>query len=367
MHDLACVAHVHTTFSDGTATVPEVVGAARQAGAQALLITDHDTREAARQGWEGWHDGLLVLVGHEITTSVGHLLAFGVEQEIDHRGLDELEICRRVSEQGGFAFAAHPFSRGGVFPSIIRPHPWRTVAECEDVGIELWSLVTDAAERWRSPAALFQFLVNPLPTLDGPPPESLRAWDSLCQRRRVAAIGGLDAHQSGVRIGGRVISPMPHSRYFKLLQTHVLLDRAPTFELEADRRSLYEALREGRCYLSIEALAPGHGFAFEATTADGGVVPMGGEVRSVDCTVHVRAPRQATLVLLRNGSPAAQSRGCDLDYPVKQPGVYRAEVSLSFDGRERKWLISNPIYVGCPADPSGPTHCDRGQSPVARR
>jgi hypothetical protein len=353
MHDLACVAHIHTTFSDGTATVAEVVAAARQAGAQAVLITDHDTREAARQGWEGWHDGVLVLVGHEITTRVGHLLAFGVEHEIDHRGLSEPEICQRVSEQGGFAFAAHPFSRGGVVRSIIRPHPWRTVAECEPVGVELWSLITDAAERWRSPAALLRFLARPLATMEGPPPESLRAWDRLCQSHRVPAIGGLDAHQTGLRVGNRIISPMPHRRYFRLLQTHILLDRAPTLELEADRESVYTALREGRCYLAIEGLAPARGFTFEAAMASGGVVPMGGEAEQAGCTLQVRSPRPGTIVLLRNGAAVAQATGHELEYRVGDDGVYRVEVSLKIGGSERRWVISNPIYVG-----SGPRQAD---------
>jgi histidinol phosphatase-like PHP family hydrolase len=56
MHDLACVVHVHSTFSDGTATVPELVEATRRAGADALLLTDHDTLAARRHGLEGWHD-----------------------------------------------------------------------------------------------------------------------------------------------------------------------------------------------------------------------------------------------------------------------------------------------------------------------
>jgi len=45
MHDLACVVHVHSTFSDGTATVPEIIDATRRAGADAVLIRAHVDRQ----------------------------------------------------------------------------------------------------------------------------------------------------------------------------------------------------------------------------------------------------------------------------------------------------------------------------------
>ena len=54
LHGLACVAHVHSTYSDGTATVAELVQTAQEAGADCLLLTDHDTLEARRRGEEGW-------------------------------------------------------------------------------------------------------------------------------------------------------------------------------------------------------------------------------------------------------------------------------------------------------------------------
>ena len=125
MIDLACVIHVHSRFSDGTATVPEIVESAKAGGADAVLLTDHDPLEAAHRGLEGWHGELLLLVGHEVTTRHGHLLVFGVEEEIEHEGRSEVQLCAEVEARRGVAFAAHPFSEGRVLPSIIRPHPFR--------------------------------------------------------------------------------------------------------------------------------------------------------------------------------------------------------------------------------------------------
>src|SRR5438045_2801184 len=107
---MACVVHLHSTFSDGTGTVGEIVAAGNRAGVDAILLTDHDTLEGRR--FEGWHGSVLLLVGEEVSPEGGnHYLAFGIDEAIDHRGLDSAEIVRAVADAGGFGFAAHPFSK----------------------------------------------------------------------------------------------------------------------------------------------------------------------------------------------------------------------------------------------------------------
>jgi predicted metal-dependent phosphoesterase TrpH len=125
--DLACVIHAHSTYSDGTGTVPEIADAARRAGVDAVLLTDHDTLEAKRRGEEGWHGPVLVCVGTEVSPlRENHYLAFGIDEPIDHRGLSAAEICAAVEAAGGFGFAAHPFSRGSErFKRAGTGTPWR--------------------------------------------------------------------------------------------------------------------------------------------------------------------------------------------------------------------------------------------------
>src|ERR1041384_3259262 len=108
--DVSCVVHVHSTYSDGTASVPDLLAAARDAGADALLLTDHDTLGARRDGWEGMHNGVFLLAGIEISSKQGHYLAFGVDEELSHAGRTAVEIAAAVRAAGGIGFAAHPFS-----------------------------------------------------------------------------------------------------------------------------------------------------------------------------------------------------------------------------------------------------------------
>ncbi|MGI8594397.1 MAG: hypothetical protein ACR2ML_08575, partial [Solirubrobacteraceae bacterium] len=57
--DLNCVVHCHLTYSDGTGTVPEIAAGAARAGADVVLLTDHDTLEAKRRGEERWYGEVL--------------------------------------------------------------------------------------------------------------------------------------------------------------------------------------------------------------------------------------------------------------------------------------------------------------------
>ncbi|HET6548968.1 MAG TPA: CehA/McbA family metallohydrolase [Solirubrobacter sp.] len=337
---------MHSTYSDGTATVPELLAAARAARADALLLTDHDTLGAKRDGWEGRHDGVLLIVGHEISTRGGHLLAFGTAAEIPHHDRTEDELCADVAAAGGFGIAAHPFSRGWrVSRTIGRPHPWGALGAPGCVGLELWSLATDEAETWTSPRQAWRALRDPR-VIDGPPERHLRLYDALCARRRMVAVGGLDAHQQGVRIRGRVRSIMPHARWFGLLRTQVLLDRPPD-----DGAAVLAAVRAGRCYLARIDLAPTTGFAFTGRAQDGRALRMGEEGRFAAAAgdeapaaawrLEARVPRPARLRLLCDGRVVATGAGRTLGHDARVPGAYRVEALLG----ARRWIVSNPVYL----------------------
>ncbi|HLM09825.1 MAG TPA: CehA/McbA family metallohydrolase [Thermoleophilaceae bacterium] len=341
MHDLSCVVHLHSTYSDGTGTVREIARAAARAKADVVLLTDHDSLEARRRGEEGWYGDVLLLAGDEVSPlGRDHYLAFGIDNEIRHRGLDACAIACAVREAGGFGFAAHPFSEGSR--RFKRPGMPFDALDCDALhGVELWNFANDTGEQIDGILPLIRFLAMPARVLDHPPERNMRRWDELCRERPVVAIGGLDAHQFGKRIGPVVpVRVMAYHRSFRLIRTHVLCDREPARELERDRELVFDALRAGRCYIAVNSVAPAHGFRFEA--AD---VPMGGEAPAGRRTLHVRTPLPARLRVLRDGHELASAEGTMLDADVDEPGAYRAEARRVARGRERTWIISNPVYL----------------------
>jgi hypothetical protein len=349
LFDVSCVAHVHSTYSDGTATVPELLDAAREAGADAVLLTDHDSLAARRDGWEGTHDGVFLLVGTEISPKGGHYLAFGVDEEIPHAGRSSIELARAVRAAGGVGFAAHPFSAGGrmLYPPLARrivlPHGWPALdVDGGTDGIELWSLTTDAAEGWRTPAQAWRWLRDPEAAVaQGPPAHHLQRWDRLSARRRVPAIGGLDGHAPGVRMGGRVRSPLSHARTFGLLRTHLLCERPLTGAAGEDRAVVLRALAAGAAWLACPFVAGADGARFWAERASGGPLVMGAETPDESVLLHLELPRAAEVVVLRDGAPVRRATTAQLELPAHERGGYRVEARI--DGR--LWLLSNPIHL----------------------
>jgi hypothetical protein len=329
--------------------VTELLSVARDAGADALLLTDHDTLGARRDGWEGMHDGVFLLVGTEISPKQGHYLAFGLEQEVAHAGRTAREIATAVRRAGGIGFAAHAFSTGGhmLVPSLARrivlPHGWPALDGPDGAdGLELWSLTTDAAEGWRTPAEAWRWLREPeLAVAHGPPAHHLRRWDALSTRRRMPAIGGLDGHAPGIRVRGRVRSPLSHARTFGLLRTHVIAGRALTGDADRDRETLIAALYAGSSWLHCPFVAPAGSPRFWAECADGTVVGIGGESRARPAVLRVRLAREAAFQVFRNGVLFHAADGSRLDVTVDLPGAYRVEARIA----GRLWLLGNPIHL----------------------
>jgi len=342
--ELTCVIHVHSVHSDGTGTIPEIAAAAGSAGAHAVLVTDHD-----RMGglpFAGWHGNVLVAVGVEVSPSHGsHLLAFGTPRPVRHSGRTLAQVVEAVRAEGGIAFAAHPFSRGGwVLGRAGRAAPWGDLRVPYD-GLEIWSLVTDTLEYLHSPRALVRFWRRPDAVLADPPAVNLAAWDALGAQRRVPVLGGLDAHQFGIRRRGRVlVRTMAYERTFALLRTHVLLDAPPAGDAAADTARLYAALAAGRAFVARDSLADATGFRFASTD---GSLTMGDEAPFASgIELLAQAPTACELRLLRDGEVIAAEDGvADLRARVDRPGVYRVSGHLVRAGISRTWILSNAIYL----------------------
>ena len=351
LYDLSCVVHLHSTHSDGTGTVAEIARAGERAGVDVVLLTDHDSLDAARHGEEGWHGRTLVLAGHEVSPHArNHLLVFGVDEEIDWRGKTPAQIAQAARDAGGFGFAAHPFSSGSErfsrLSSLGVSMAWDDL-DCLD-GIEVWSFVADNGQRLRSVRDALHFMIRPERYVTLAPRDNLDGWDRLAGKRRVAGVGGLDAHQFGLRVAGRVIRVMGYARTFRQLRTHVLMRERVSGDLEHDRGLVFDALREGRCYIAAHAVAPGRGFRFWGESGGGQRVEMGSEGDAGGGGWNLRAllPRPANVRLVRDGAEVAFARDArSLSHQADGPGVYRVEATLKTHGAERTWILSNPVYL----------------------
>jgi predicted metal-dependent phosphoesterase TrpH len=103
--------HCHTSASfDSLASPAAVVRAAASRGLTHLAITDHERIDGALAARDAAPDELTVIVGEEIRTIGGDLVAIFLEEAIPP-GLSVPETIAAVREQGGLVGIPHPFDR----------------------------------------------------------------------------------------------------------------------------------------------------------------------------------------------------------------------------------------------------------------
>jgi predicted metal-dependent phosphoesterase TrpH len=103
--------HIHTVASDGTAAVTEILDHVAGGGTlDVIAITDHERIDAAVAARAMARDrglALEVIVGEEVTTLGGHLLALYLEAPVrSYRSLRA--TIAAVHDAGGIAIPAHP-------------------------------------------------------------------------------------------------------------------------------------------------------------------------------------------------------------------------------------------------------------------
>lgn len=105
--------HLHTLYSDGTATVRAVLDHVEaHTDLDVVAITDHERIDGALRAAEihaAGDYGFDLVIGEEITTRRGHVLALFITERIP--ALRPLpETLERIHDQGGIAIAAHPMA-----------------------------------------------------------------------------------------------------------------------------------------------------------------------------------------------------------------------------------------------------------------
>ena len=103
--------HCHTSASfDSLASPDAVVRAAASRGLTHLAVTDHDRIDGALRARDAAPAELTVLLGEEIKTADGDLIAVFID-ELVPPGLSAVETIAAIREQGGLVGVPHPFDR----------------------------------------------------------------------------------------------------------------------------------------------------------------------------------------------------------------------------------------------------------------
>lgn len=324
--------HVHTTRSDGRGTLDEVVRAAREAGLQFVVISDHNVLAPEDQGYR---DGVLVVEATEASTRYGHVVAVEVPRalSVEEREGDPL---RAIAALGGRAVIPHPLHPRRPFTGW-GTGPWKGFEVVSNDSS--WYAVLDGRELGRAARAL-----------------AYLPWDRA--RAVVELFGDLGPERSRfdeeLRAGREPGGPRPAKVLLCSADAHGYPSYEAAFEAfsmavpvtlsgdaTADARGVVDALLDGRAACVFDGVAAASSVSLSAD-------PDG---RAFLLAIDAPELGRARFALLRDGSPvsrvAAPTGGgaVEVRLPCGEgscpPGDYRVEGS--WDGRP--WIFTNPVTI----------------------
>ena len=356
--------HMHTPYSDGEKWHAEIADDAIAAGLDFIIVTDHNVWVDGVEGWyENENGRVLLLTGEEVHNvrrqpQASHLLIYGAEQELAPHAHDPQLLIDKATDAGGYTFLAHPCERTlRLLPhSDLGWHDWPIEGF---TGLEIWnymsSFISRIADKLDQLPVQYELLDKlyavwlsgrPEKLILGPDPKAIALWDKLLSEgKRITAIGNSDAHGSHLQYGPFKRTIYPYDYCFRAVNTHLLLPQPFTGELDHDKRLILRAIGKGNAWVGYDLAHPTTGFRFSGQAVDKGI--MGQTVRlDAGATLQVKTPAKATIRLIRHGDVIAEAHNSThLTHLPVDPGAYRVECTRQFEGAERGWIYSNPIYL----------------------
>lgn len=334
--------HIHTTYSDGTGTIKEVASAAKKAGLNWIIITDHNNLTGLKNNEEGWYDGVAVIIGEEITPeNSDHYLALGITEEISP-DIGYKDYIKQVNEQGGIGFVAHP-DESLTRKNKARPLRWTDWNVRGFTGIEIWNHLSDLVDNYDPKKALLWFLRRNV-MLSGPTSKVLSWWDSLNMETDeiISAVGGTDIHAFNYKYVGITLKIFPYYDSLKTVSNVLYLEKELSADFNEAKLQIMNALKNGNNIVMNRTWNKANRYPeFYVENSSGRFYP--GEITGFeeDTRAVVELSQNAAIKLVHNGVVVKQVKGNKAVFDELKPGKYRVEVFY----KGRPWLFTNPISI----------------------
>lgn len=356
--------HMHTPYSDGEKWHAEIAEDAIAAGLDFIIVTDHNVWVDGVEGYYENGDGrLLLLTGEEVHNvrrkpQASHFLVYGSERELAHYAADPQALIDATNAAGGYGFLAHPHETG--LPQMGYPdlgwHDWEID---HFTGLEIWNYMSSFINCLATEMENFPFkhpfllkllalrvATHPEKYIIGPEVRTLALWDELlAQGKRVAGIGNSDAHGTLMSLGPIKRIIYPYEFLFRAVNTHLFLSGPLTGDLSHDKPLILQAIGEGHSWVGYDMVHPTKGFRFIGQGLNKGRI--GDQIQlDAGATLQVSVPARADIRIIRHGEIVAEIHNeTHLTHIPTEPGAYRVECLLPYQGKKRGWIFSNPIYL----------------------
>jgi hypothetical protein len=360
-YDYKGAINVHTELSFGSAPASFVIASAKLANLDFLMFTDVNMFNNQTTS-ESYRGNLLVLSAGKYSYLDSRLIYYSLNQETIGNNLGEAQVRlsdllsqKTGAKKDALTILSHPYKTGfnwsGEIPSGLD-------------GFELWNQKSLSNRVWIDSKlsviwSSLIYLFNPklaLLRLYTEPTEEIALLDKLSAQRKIVAFAGTEASARAIPLANYLVRFPSYKRTFEVMTNHILLKSELTGSFNSDRVKIFNALKNGNFYLSLDVLGDPKGFV--ATLDDENKSHlMGSEVKlSKNITLKVRLPSKPRdffeIIILRNGEVVAKTNSTEATYAVTQPGAYRVQVRVSPmlplpDAKKWfTWIYTNAFFVG---------------------
>jgi hypothetical protein len=383
-NDYKAVLHAHAEDATHTGgTRPELLAAAKRAGTQIVMLTNHvrPERDFIDDSWRGLHEGVLFIPGAEDRGFLSYPMKSVKGTEPGSRE----QYIETIRSGGGDIFLCHVEERPD-WPTdrldgleIYNHH-----TDIKDEGaFQLWlqGSLTDPVRLPELVAALNEYPEEVFGAQQDYLVDVIAKWDRDSQQHRLTGVAANDCHHNQVftvtavddhtvELGyitskpttsrvtadkvagvallvkgkkpGDLIARLdfdPYERSLRYVATHILAH-------EMNEAAVRDALKQGHAYVAHDWLCDATGFAFVARSGSANLGIEGDEIKLREkLTLTAMTPVKCRLRLIRNGEVIRTANTDRIDFEPKSAGVYRIEAWLEVDGEQRPWIYSNPVYV----------------------
>lgn len=330
--------HIHSVYSDGTGDIESISKAAKNAGLDWIIVTDHNSFEIE----EGIYNGVYVIRGEEISPKdENHYLALGINKYIQPN-VNAKHNIEAVKLNGGFGFAAHA-DESDYRRNSHQPIKWTNKNITPD-GVEIWNWFSEWADNLNdrnifSLAYAYLFKHNLVKEANA---TTIKWWDKLnnTSDKIIPAIGGIDAH--ALKIKGYVIpvTIFPYQDMFKTIVNVISSNKPFAKDFETRKTQILEAIKAGR-NLIINRVVSKEIPIFKISNKNQAVTS--GESISLDneTLLNVQTKKKGSIKIFYNGKEIKSVISNSFKMLLNEVGKYRVEIKFG----KRGFAYSNPILV----------------------
>lgn len=357
--DYKGVTNVHSNLSTGSNSPDSIINSAKMAGLDFLTFTDLNLFETI-VGLEGYNGNLLVMRAGEYNylDSRIHLYDQKRVEFLDHQDA-QIKLTDYLSQKAedlkDVFFVMTNNASGG--------YRWNNELPSGIGGIEILNPKAISQKTWLySKASIFWSLLfypfNPRYSflrIYREPTDELSLWDQHLQKGRMVGISGSDVTGRSVPVVGYKINFPSYHRIFELMSNHVVLKSELTGNYNKDKEKVFNALKVGQFYFSLDLLGDPRGFIAYIQEGEKNHLFGSSLKYSKKQILHIALPSKPKyfyeIVIFKNGERVTSFNSWQIDWPIPSPGIYRIQVRVSPlfplpDGYKWiTWIFTNPFYI----------------------